>query len=651
MKFPRHLPSSGDVPITTLYVNHWTPPTGERRREIDECLKRNVDCPSIDRIVLLAQSTTEHRADVAPSPKLVWVDLPSGLERARYSDFFLAVNSCTTTPWDLNIVANSDVFFDESLDVLKSCDLFGTCVALSRWELKNGQVDSLAGDYSQDCWIFQGPVRPLAERVDFPLGTYGCDWRIAWILRHNDYTLINVPHDVRQFHIHDSPYRNNGTMTPGQNSPHVPHRRLDECHLPKGRHDRGGVLAFSLWGDHAHYNFGAIENAKLAKWIYPDWTVRVYVDDSTPAATIDALQLAAAEVVPAPGWPNWRGGLFWRLQAIDDPGFVRWGIRDTDSRATYRERQAIESWLDSGLSLHTVRDHPDHRRPVMLCGFDGRRAAIHDMAGHIAAWRQSGHGDQYGSDEEMIQERLWPEVRSETLVHSDFGDLYGHGGVIRPFPTRRPEGLRFIGERIYEDNHHNGDDRDRNVSFRLSAEPARVATREDLIRLIPARAVIAEVGVFRGEFAERILTLCQPAEFHLIDLWSGSTTSGDKDGRNIVAVDNMEAMYHELCARYRDLAHVHLHRGESVEVLSRFPNQSLDAAYLDTSHYYQQTLAELDILMKKIRPGGWLLGHDYFPGCPVWPAVNEWCVKNGQHVTWLTRDDGCPSFAIAVAQH
>ena len=236
------------------------------------------------------------------------------------------------------------------------------------------------------------------------------------------------------------------------------------------------------------------------------------------------------------------------------------------------------------------------------------------------------------------------------MVHTEFGNRHGQGGVIRPFPTRRPEGLRFIGERIYEDNHHNGEDRDCYVAARLAAEPARVATREDLLRLIPPNSVVAEIGVFRGEFAQQILDICKPAELHLIDLWSGSTTSGDKDGRNIVTVEDMGTQYRELCERYRDLPQVHLHRGDSVEVLSRFPDQSLDAAYLDTTHHYDATIAELDVLAMKIRPGGWLMGHDYYPGCPAWQAVNEWCDRNRQRVTQVTRDDGFASFAIALRQ-
>ena len=115
---------------------------------------------------------------------------------------------------------------------------------------------------------------------------------------------------------------------------------------------------------------------------------------------------------------------------------------------------------------------------MILCAFDGQRAAIHDMAGHIDAWR-SGHGDEYGSDENLIAERLCPAIRETTLVHTEFGNRYGHGGVIQPFPKRRAEGLRFIGERIYEDNQPNGDDRDCYVAARLAAKTS-AAGHEDI---------------------------------------------------------------------------------------------------------------------------------------------------------------------------
>ena len=191
---------------------------------------------------MLGESIPEHRRAAPNSPKLVWLDRP-GPGRVQYGDLIEAVNGCSTTPWDLNIIANSDVFFDDALDVLKPLDLLGVCVALSRWEWKNGRAETLAGDNSQDCWVFQGPVRPLAD---------GTDWRLertlrlalSWVLRHNDYTLLNLPHDIRHYHLHDSPYRRNGSMTAAPHVQHLPYRRLDDCRIserPLGSGPAAGV--------------------------------------------------------------------------------------------------------------------------------------------------------------------------------------------------------------------------------------------------------------------------------------------------------------------------------------------------------------------------------------------------------------------------
>ena len=89
------------------------------------------------------------------------------------------------------------------------------------------------------------------------------------------------------------------------------------------------------------------------------------------------------------------------------------------------------------------------------------------MTGHIDAWR-SGHGDEYGSDERLIAEPFGRRSARQPSSTRSSGNRYGHGGVIQPFPTRRAEGLRFIGERIYEDNQPNGDDRDYYVVARMS---------------------------------------------------------------------------------------------------------------------------------------------------------------------------------------
>lgn len=176
-------------------------------------------------------------------------------------------------------------------------------------------------------------------------------------------------------------------------------------------------------------------------------------------------------------------------------------------------------------------------------------------------------------------------------------------------------------------------------------QPQIISTRNDMLELIPKGAVVAEIGVFRGDFSREILARCDPRELHLIDMWKGRVGSADKDGKNFIVERDMEAVFRRLSAQWKEDPRVHLHRGDSVEVLRGFPDAMLDAAYLDSSHRYRATLLELEQLWRVVKPGGWIMGHDYNDKCGVWNAVQVWCAKTGRRIECLTAD-GIPSFAV-----
>ena len=50
-------------------------------------------------------------------------------------------------------------------------------------------------------------------------------------------------------------------------------------------------------------------------------------------------------------------------------------------------------------------------------------------------------------------------------------------------------------------------------------------TRDEMIASIPKGGMIAELGVFKGEFSLKIDEICQPKELILIDSWSGTHIS------------------------------------------------------------------------------------------------------------------------------
>ena len=173
-------------------------------------------------------------------------------------------------------------------------------------------------------------------------------------------------------------------------------------------------------------------------------------------------------------------------------------------------------------------------------------------------------------------------------------------------------------------------------------------TREELLDLIPKGSKMAEVGVFRGEFSKLILEKCVPSTYTMVDVWEGTMSSGDKDGRKIVKIHDMEEVYeNEILPHFSKLPNVTIHRTTSDTYFQDFVEESsLDAIYIDALHTYRAVLKDLEGARKAVRNGGIIMGHDYgkkFPG--VIKAVDQFCEKHGLEISYLT-EDGCPSYYV-----
>lgn len=431
---------------TTLYVNLFDHPHPERLAEILEAFHRNLQEPELDRIVALIDEQYQGRESV-DDPKVVWETFDcSRFEYGRptYRVFFDLVNKHTESPYDINIVANSDIVVSNDIALLKNLDLEGLCLALTRWDFVDGKADLVAWDNSQATWIFQGKIRPLGW-VDFPMGAWASDNRLAWQLRHDDYVVLNPCKEIKTLHIHQSNIRNIAKHV-GGNSANVRRITLAECRLHAKRKSLCGLIAFSLWGNDPKYCKGATQNAVLAKHLYPGWTIRFYHDDTVPESILRELRELNADLVKMEATIG-SSGAFWRFLAADDPGFERWIIRDADSRLNYRERRAVDEWIDSEKPFHVMRDHPYHVKPIMGRGFGGTRGSILGMGEKCSAWyRQT----QYGDDEEFLAKVIWPEIHDLALIH----DIQPESpfGPVSPFPCAR-EFWRFVGETCHHDEH------------------------------------------------------------------------------------------------------------------------------------------------------------------------------------------------------
>jgi hypothetical protein len=114
--------------------------------------------------------------------------------------------------------------------------------------------------------------------------------------------------------------------------------------------------------------------------------------------------------------------------------------RDLDSALTRRERAAVDAWLASNKSFHSMRDNPMHGVP-MLGGMWGFRPSLNPKMSRLIyekihnqtlIKRYGGRGDQT-----FLAREVWPQAKSNVIVHDSFLCKNGFGQKPEPFPTQR----------------------------------------------------------------------------------------------------------------------------------------------------------------------------------------------------------------------
>ncbi|MEM6395427.1 MAG: class I SAM-dependent methyltransferase [Bacteroidota bacterium] len=174
----------------------------------------------------------------------------------------------------------------------------------------------------------------------------------------------------------------------------------------------------------------------------------------------------------------------------------------------------------------------------------------------------------------------------------------------------------------------------------ISLEPKHIAnlniilTRDDLLKLLCKEAIVAEIGVDLGSFSKVILNTTSPKKLHLIDPWSSKRYPEEKFSA-VNRLFSKEIQSGQVC----------IHRGYSIDQLEGFDSDYFDWVYLDSSHGYQSTLEELNILHDKVKKEGMICGHDYCRFSSggqsrfgVVEAVNEFCLLKNYEFVYLTME-------------
>jgi len=189
-----------------LISQYYIPSKRQRAKEIDHCLKKNLECKYIDKVVLLNEEIYE----LPVNKKIVQIKVNGRLTFKTVVKWIY-----DSAPHDaLIVIANSDIHLDDTWHNLWSVKMDDIFISLLRWdEQENGVEPVLFGPRadSQDSWVISASsVKRRTwdwSTLDFPFGQGGCDNAFSAEMLRQKFRVVNPCMNLVTHHVHMSNYR------------------------------------------------------------------------------------------------------------------------------------------------------------------------------------------------------------------------------------------------------------------------------------------------------------------------------------------------------------------------------------------------------------------------------------------------------------
>jgi len=169
--------------------------------ELVSCLRRNIANPCICKIHVFYESKKGLWNDILKDEKITTSQIdeyPTYQMLIDYANRYLQGK--------VVVIANADIFFDSSLDLLREYDMDRKCLALTRYNVnpyKSWQGKTWERNYgSQDAWVFRSPIPKGYYNIR--LGYLGCDGWIAWEMERAGISVTNPSMDIKIWHLHEN---------------------------------------------------------------------------------------------------------------------------------------------------------------------------------------------------------------------------------------------------------------------------------------------------------------------------------------------------------------------------------------------------------------------------------------------------------------
>ena len=165
--------------------------------------------------------------------------------------------------------------------------------------------------------------------------------------------------------------------------------------------------------------------------------------------------------------------------------------------------------------------------------------------------------------------------------------------------------------------------------------------RVDILSYMPKNSICAEFGVYTARFSYWIIKNTSPQKIYLVDpYWKlyGQQYPWNKKSTwdtFSYAAKNIQKYDENRCSVFVI--------DTDIEFLKIIPDNYFDWIYIDSTHEYEDTLNELNAASSKIKPSGFICGHDWRENPKhihhgVCKAIVEWLSQHKDY-KFLLRDN------------
>jgi hypothetical protein len=182
---------------------------------------------------------------------------------------------------------------------------------------------------------------------------------------------------------------------------------------------------------------------------FPGWRLRIYHDESVPFSVLEGVAARGVETILVSNFKGHIAGMFWRFFVADDLNVDRYIVRDLDSDFTWRERSAVDEWIRSNKSYHSMADAESHNVPIMggMWGGMPKRPLPFSMQNSAPEFmRLTAYK---GGDQDFLAHLMWPAWQKSGSVFTLRAAAAEKS--VPPFHLRSPHSYRAQG--LHEARH------------------------------------------------------------------------------------------------------------------------------------------------------------------------------------------------------